>query len=659
MIRASAAPSRFARSPLAAAIAAATLGVLAVACESSTNEGPPASRCVAFSKAAPPSLRPEPGAVPARAGYFVRLVQSADGRTYALDGSGRIARLDADAAGTVVVPRALDFAIKRSAAGVQAYVAHLANANEGGVAFELTRYTSRDEGATFDASTAVALLKADGPADALEASMAFAPDGLLYLALGGSASPKDLNVVFGKVLRLDVYGDVAAPAYGNPVAAGQGRAEIWAVGGRRPRGLDVDSETGDVWFTDHSTKDDATLVHRIVRGSAEELPPALVITSPERRATFLGGHVYRGTRIPALIGKYVYPASGQQLVVVDRFGPSGTAQASSLALGTQGALGSVDNGELVVAPESAGVVRIVDGAPPPPVPPSLLASQCFDLAAPGGAPAGAVPYDVTTALWSDGASKERFVVVPAGARITARTDGDLVFPVGTVVVKTFAVDGRRVETRLLVQHDLEDWVGYSYAWNEAGTDAELVNGNRVKPLAGGKSWYFPSSTDCTACHTPAAGYTLGLEAKQLAGHGDALAQLEEHVGAPVAPAGASLVAVDAPAPVTAEARARSYLHANCATCHREGSATGTVVDLDLRIDTPLAKTGLCKEAAAGTLGLATGARIVAPHDPSTSVLVARMRSLDERRMPKLASRVVDEAGVAAVEAWIRDLASCP
>jgi hypothetical protein len=36
-----------------------------------------------------------------------------------------------------------------------------------------------------------------------------------------------------------------------------------------------------------------------------------------------------------------------------------------------------------------------------------------------------------------------------------------------------------------------------------------------------------------------------------------------------------------------------------------------------------------------------------------------MRTLDERRMPKLASRVVDESGLAAVEAWIRGLTVCP
>lgn len=60
---------------------------------------------------------------------------------------------------------------------------------------------------------------------------------------------------------------------------------------------------------------------------------------------------------------------------------------------------------------------------------------------------------------------------------------------------------------------------------------------------------------------------------------------------------------------------------------------------------------------AGDLGIAQ-ARVVVPRAPERSVLVARLRLLDERRMPNLASRVLDEAGLAAVETWIRELASC-
>ena len=138
-----------------------------------------------------------------------------------------------------------------------------------------------------------------------------------------------------------------------------------------------------------------------------------------------------------------------------------------------------------------------------------------------------------------------------------------------------------------------------------------------------------------------------------------LARFEERLRSPVDPQTLTkLVPVDAPPPATAEQRARSYLHANCSSCHREGSATGAAVELDLRIDTALAATGLCGEPNAGTLGI-DHAWIVVPRAPERSVLVARMRVVDERRMPKLASRVVDEIGASAVEAWIRELASCP
>jgi hypothetical protein len=63
--------------------------------------------------------------------------------------------------------------------------------------------------------------------------------------------------------------------------------------------------------------------------------------------------------------------------------------------------------------------------------------------------------------------------------------------------------------------------------------------------------------------------------------------------------------------------------------------------------------------SAGDLGVAD-AKIVMPGDPARSTLALRMRALDQNRMPPLATHVVDEAGAAAVEAWIRGLpAACP
>ena len=52
-------------------------------------------------------------------------------------------------------------------------------------------------------------------------------------------------------------------------------------------------------------------------------------------------------------------------------------------------------------------------------------------------------------------------------------------PVGTVMVKSFLFDGKLVETRLFVHFDATTWVGYTYQWDEAQTDATIVADERV------------------------------------------------------------------------------------------------------------------------------------------------------------------------------------
>src|SRR5262249_17727125 len=95
------------------------------------------------------------------------------------------------------------------------------------------------------------------------------------------------------------------------------------------------------------------------------------------------------------------------------------------------------------------------------------------------------------------------------------TDGDFDLPIGSVLMKTFSVANQRVETRLFVHHADGDWAGYSYEWNDAGTDATLLPAGKTKPLANGPTWYFPSRTECLECHTTAAGRSLGPEIAQL------------------------------------------------------------------------------------------------------------------------------------------------
>jgi uncharacterized repeat protein (TIGR03806 family) len=320
----------------------------------------------------------------------------------------------------------------------------------------------------------------------------------------------------------------------------------------------------------------------------------------------------------------------------------------------------------------------------------LSATGCVDPADPRKPASGLVPYTVNAPLWSDGAEKRRYFALPEGAKITvkdcvARPDacgatgaadhGDFVFPVGSVLVKMFELGGKPIETRLLVRAETDLWVGYSYAWRADGSDADVlpdsVSGEdrMLDDGKGGKQkWHYPSRSECLQCHTDAAGVALGPEMAQLDGpfaypSGVTSPQLETlaAIGVFDAPLPgqrpAALVAPSGTAGTT-EQRARSYLHANCAICHRPGS---NFQSIDLRSATPLAKTFACNaDPQKGDLGVA-GAKILVAGDPMKSLVLLRMKQLapSTARMPQIGTLVVDDAGVAAVEAWIRDLKSCP
>ena len=105
-----------------------------------------------------------------------------------------------------------------------------------------------------------------------------------------------------------------------------------------------------------------------------------------------------------------------------------------------------------------------------------------------------------------------------------------------------------------------------------------------------------------------------------------------------------------------DARARTYLHVNCSSCHRpEGTGRGP---WDFRRQASSAALGLCGQPESGTLGL-SDAQIIAPGDPGNSVLLARMNDRGALAMPPIASDVVDPEGVAVLSEWITSLSGCP
>ena len=67
----------------------------------------------------------------------------------------------------------------------------------------------------------------------------------------------------------------------------------------------------------------------------------------------------------------------------------------------------------------------------------LSTALCALVLAACGGGGDDVPYDLSSALFTDYALKMRAVYVPAGKQITYTTTGTLDFPVGTAIYKTF------------------------------------------------------------------------------------------------------------------------------------------------------------------------------------------------------------------------------
>ncbi|WP_165703625.1 PQQ-dependent sugar dehydrogenase [Enhygromyxa salina] len=549
----------------------------------------------------------------------------------------------------------------------------------------VARYHSDDDGLSLNPASETVIFDLTQPyTNHNGGDIHFGPDGFLYIGFGDGGSKEDPNghgqntdTLLGSMLRIDVDGasPYAIPA-DNPFAAGGGAPEIFAWGLRNPWRFSFDRETGDLWAGDVGQYDWEE-VDRIRLGGnygwnlkegahcfavdpcdqPELIDPVAAYANPDD-ASVVGGYVYRGAAMPELIGSYLYTDFylGTIWAVVEGGEPSVLLGSSGHAFG---AFGEDLNGELYGVDYGGGIWRLdpnANAGVASDLPTSLRATGCVDADDPTQPPASALRYEINVPFWSDGADKSRWLHLAEGESITVEADGDWSLPPGSVAVKLFTLGDRPVETRLLVHHDDGRWAGYSYAWNEDGSDAQLLRDGEVRSF-GAQQWLYPSRAECMSCHTRAAGISLGLETGQLQRDG----QLEDLVargGLGSVPVGDALPRLDGDAPL--EDRARAYLHANCSHCHRAAGPSNTPGNY--RYDRYLvdpAEIGVCGvPPVAGDLGV-PGALIVAPGDPSSSVLSLRLHADDENRMPQLGSLIHDDAGIALIDAWITALVGCP
>lgn len=424
-------------------------------------------------------------------------------------------------------------------------------------------------------------------------------------------------------------------------------------------------------------------------------------SSDQQGNAVTGGVVYRGEAVPTLKGAYLFgDSSGAKIWAVrnvDAIVPSNDPlQAPAKELLFTGAPVSAfaedQSGEVfatILYPSTysintygPGTILALEEAPattPDPTagPPALLSrTGCFEADAKTPV-AAMIPFAPTAELFSDNATKRRWFALPDDQAISLEADGDFAFPIGSVLVKEFSVAGQRIETRFFVRQNNDGhWAGYSYKWRADESDADLVGPNAAtEALSTGQTWNFPSRSQCGLCHTGVAGTTLGPELQQLnhelvypatgrtANQLETLwgiGMLERPYGSPTANELPSLAAVSDDTRSTKD-RARSYLHANCANCHRPEGPTFT--PLDLRFQTHLGDAGMCDQVP--TIDdlaayIPDNPRLFAPGDPSRSVLYQRLHTTDGPiRMPPIARTLAHPLGDETVAAWITQTTVCP
>jgi uncharacterized repeat protein (TIGR03806 family) len=445
------------------------------------------------------------------------------------------------------------------------------------------------------------------------------------------------------------------------------------------------------------------------RGPSPFIPPIVEHNHADFRS-ITGGYVYHGKRFSELVDSYVYGDYDTGKVWMLRYDRDAkkvtehkelvdsTLRVVGFGEDAAGELYMVDHiqGRLFQLQQNTAKNTAADF-------PRMLSQTGLFQSVKDHVPAeGIIDYSVNAPQWCAGAVKQRYLALPGDSQI--EFDGITYpqpapgaphgwkFPNGTVVFETLLMQMdsddpkslRRLETRILHYERLpgteevgdQYWQGYTYVWNDEQTDAVLLEDpygadraltikDRTAP--GGErqqTWHIPSRSECTVCHNMAAKYVLGINTLQMnrtheyGSLVDNQLRALEHAGfftasLPDVPRNLPHIVDYTDDASDLNSRARSYLHANCSHCHRKWG--GGNAEFRLLATVELKEMGIADVRPAHGAWYIPDADILAPGDPSRSVLFYRMSKLGPGRMPRIGSNLVDQRGVNLIDQWIAQL----
>jgi putative heme-binding domain-containing protein len=522
---------------------------------------------------------------------------------------------------------------------------------------------------------------------------------------------QDVTNLLSAILRIDVDHAEGGRNYrippDNPLIDYAGaRPEIWAYGFRNPWRMSIDRKTGDLWVGDVGWEL-WELLDRVERGgnygwSVVEgrqptnpewprgptpiLPPTIEHPHSES-SSITDGLTYYGQRLKELHGTHIYGDYDTGKIWGFRYENGRIVDHRELADTTHRIVGFGEDrrGEFYLLDHTAGTIHRLVPNPRRETrgifPRKLSGSGLYALTADHTPATGVISYSINAEMWADHAVAERLIAVPGDSSVKVAADPNVawLFPTDSVLVKTLSLDmeqgnpasRRRIETQLL-HFDGQEWQPYTYQWNEEQTDAVLLDAAGAERTfdvedagaPGGKrrqSWRFSGRAECQRCHNKWSGPPLAFNLPQLTpnhGGNSKRSQLDElaRLGLVDEPkAAANRPGLTNPRDASADLsdRARSYLHANCAHCHRLHA--GSAVLSKMPFDVPLEKTDMIGvRPTQGTFNI-HAAQVIAPGDPLRSVLYYRVSTLGGGRMPHIGSTEVDREGVDLIHQWIRHM----